>query len=375
MGAVLRVKKWDEFQHYKERNPPWIKLHKGYLDNYEFQCLPVDSRALAPMIWLLASESKDGSIEYNLEKIGFRIRMSALELEAALVPLISGGFLELEGVAIAPLAERKQDAMPETEAERETEAEEETDSAPSAARVVKRETSNTRKKGTRLAIDAEPDAEDIRYAREEYGWPVERIALEWANMRDWSQSSRNGAKLDWRATWRTWVRRCEAEHPTKPTRVADRRASIVAGLGAELSGEADIVGGIGRNAEPDGDGAGEPAGIYAHLGGNDHSGERESVRGGDGSIIFMGGNVRTVTGRSIGDGAVSRDVGGPAGGPVIDGDRTDDPGAPVPQSPEASGHSETDRGGFGAAPVDAERSPIIPEGDPLDIPPFLRRSA
>lgn len=141
MGAVLRVKKWDEFQHYKERNPPWIKLHKGYLDNYEFQRLPVDSRALAPMIWLLASETKDGSIDYDLEKIGFRIRMSALELEAALVPLISGGFLELDGVAIEPLAPRLQDAMPETEAETQEQTEEETDSAPqAAAEIVKHET-------------------------------------------------------------------------------------------------------------------------------------------------------------------------------------------------------------------------------------------
>lgn len=141
MAGLLRVKKWNEFQHYKERNPPWIKLHKGYLDNPKFQRLPVDSRALAPMIWLLASESKDGSVEYNLEDIAFRIRMSPLELEAAIIPLINGGFLELEGVAIEPLAEPKRDALPETEAERETEAEAKTESAPQeGAEIVKHET-------------------------------------------------------------------------------------------------------------------------------------------------------------------------------------------------------------------------------------------
>jgi hypothetical protein len=47
---------WAELQHYKDRSPPWIKLHKKLLDNFEFQSLPVASRALAPMLWLLASE-------------------------------------------------------------------------------------------------------------------------------------------------------------------------------------------------------------------------------------------------------------------------------------------------------------------------------
>jgi hypothetical protein len=29
----LRVKNWSEFQHYKDRNPPWIKLHRTLLDH------------------------------------------------------------------------------------------------------------------------------------------------------------------------------------------------------------------------------------------------------------------------------------------------------------------------------------------------------
>jgi len=28
---MLRVKNWGKFQHYKDRNPPWIKLHRGLL--------------------------------------------------------------------------------------------------------------------------------------------------------------------------------------------------------------------------------------------------------------------------------------------------------------------------------------------------------
>ncbi len=51
----------------------------------------------------------------------------------------------------------------------------------------------------------------------EYGRGVglsdDRLALECANMRDWSLSSPNGVKLDWSATWRQWVRRAVATGP------------------------------------------------------------------------------------------------------------------------------------------------------------------
>jgi hypothetical protein len=114
----IRVKNWKDFQHYKDRSPPWIKLHKGLLDNYEYQCLPVASRALAPMIWLLASESDDGSIDPDPKKIAFRLRMTEKEVIEALKPLIDAGFVIVDSDV---LADCKQHAMPETETETETE--------------------------------------------------------------------------------------------------------------------------------------------------------------------------------------------------------------------------------------------------------------
>src|SRR6185437_13042815 len=108
--ARLIVKNWREFQHYKDRSPEWIKLHKKFLDDYEFQCLPLASRALAPMIWLLASESHDGSIPYDLAKIAFRLRTTATDIESALKPLITAEFLTLEQDASDVLADCKPDA-------------------------------------------------------------------------------------------------------------------------------------------------------------------------------------------------------------------------------------------------------------------------
>jgi DNA-binding MarR family transcriptional regulator len=104
----LTPKKWEEFQHYKDRSPTWIKLHKALLDDYDFACLPVASRALAPMLWLLASEYQNGVIDATLEKLAFRFRMTPGDMAEALNPLIEAGFFSVEQDASKPLAEPEQ---------------------------------------------------------------------------------------------------------------------------------------------------------------------------------------------------------------------------------------------------------------------------
>ena len=128
------MKNWVAFQHYRDRSPPWIKLHKSLLDDYKFHCLPVASRALAPCIWLLASESDDGSVAHDPEMIAFRLRMSVEEVVAAIKPLLSAGFLTLLRDASKPLAEGKQDASKELSLARSREAEAETEKNSRASR-------------------------------------------------------------------------------------------------------------------------------------------------------------------------------------------------------------------------------------------------
>jgi len=118
-----RVKNWSNFQHYKDRKPAWIKLHRDILDDYSFQTMPDASRALAPCIWLLASEYEEGAIPADHQMLAFRFRRTEKEIREAIKPLIDRGFLYLEQNASKPLAERKQSAMPEEEEEREKEEE------------------------------------------------------------------------------------------------------------------------------------------------------------------------------------------------------------------------------------------------------------
>jgi hypothetical protein len=124
----LTPKNWKSFQHYKERTPAWIKLHKGLLTDFAFNRLPLASRALAPMLWLLASEYEDGEITASMDEIAFRLHVSVSDLQSALKPLVDSGFF----VASEALAEPEQDAIPEKrreeDIEKRTREEEETDS-------------------------------------------------------------------------------------------------------------------------------------------------------------------------------------------------------------------------------------------------------
>jgi hypothetical protein len=90
----FRIANWEKFQHYRYRNPPWIKLHRALLDDYEFHSLPDASRALAPLLWLLASESEDGSIIGTWESLAFRLHTTPHKIEDACKPLIEKGFIE-----------------------------------------------------------------------------------------------------------------------------------------------------------------------------------------------------------------------------------------------------------------------------------------
>lgn len=94
---MLRVKGWVDFQHYKDRRPPWIKLHRELLENFRWHRLTSDSKALAICIWLVACEYKDpkaGLVTDNAEELAFRARMDELIVVQSIKQLIQEGFLE-----------------------------------------------------------------------------------------------------------------------------------------------------------------------------------------------------------------------------------------------------------------------------------------
>lgn len=82
---------------------------------------------------------------------------------------------------------------------------------------VKEEPKGSPKKtGNRLSADWQPSEEDLAYARSQ-GMAERTIHLESENFRDyWTAKSGSGAtKLDWPATWRTWVRNSVSRGPPR----------------------------------------------------------------------------------------------------------------------------------------------------------------
>jgi|TARA_Y100000310_G_scaffold333702_1_gene411779 hypothetical protein len=121
----FRVANWDNLQHYKDRNPPWIKLHNSLLDDYDFSCLPDASKAHLIAIMMLASRTENklpDNPEWLKSKIGATSKVNIL-------PLIDSGFLEylesnqplnnVEQDASNPLAKGLQPARPEKRQRRE----------------------------------------------------------------------------------------------------------------------------------------------------------------------------------------------------------------------------------------------------------------
>jgi hypothetical protein len=187
---LLQPKNWAVFQHYKDRCPPWIKLHRDLLNDRAFMRLPIASKAIAPMLWLLASESKDGVFDGSLDELVFRLHITDKEYQAGVKPLIDNNFFT---VVSGVLAERLQDAIPETERETETETKKE-------KKIL----------GKRLASDSCLTKEWEDFCVEQR--PELNPTKTFDQFKDYwiAQAGQKGVKLDWFATWRNWVRSTNA---------------------------------------------------------------------------------------------------------------------------------------------------------------------
>jgi hypothetical protein len=114
----MRIKNWSQFQHFKDRTPPWIKLYRWLLDDPDWNELDGKTAKILVMLWLLASEDKDKNGNLPCErKIAFRLRMTERELCKELQKLTH--WLVLDD--IGAISDRYQSDAPETETETETE--------------------------------------------------------------------------------------------------------------------------------------------------------------------------------------------------------------------------------------------------------------
>ena len=143
----MKIKNWSQFQHFKDRRPPWIKLYREILDDIEWHELDPKSAKVLVMIWLIASEF-DGFLP-DTKKLAFRLRMTEKDTEVSLIKLSHW----LEHDDINEISSRHQDDLLETETETEIEKETETatatatETATATATATARDRAKARAKG------------------------------------------------------------------------------------------------------------------------------------------------------------------------------------------------------------------------------------
>jgi hypothetical protein len=182
----MRIKNWSQFQHFKDRRPPWIKLYRDILDDIEWHSLDPQASKVLVMCWLIASES-DGELP-DIKTLAFRLRMSEKNTSDAIIKL--SHWLEQDDIGV--ISERYQDVIPETE--RETE----------------KEKRQNVQRGTRLPANFNFPKIWCDFCAEQR--PDLNVQKTFDEFKDYwiAQPGQKGVKTDWDATWRNWVRRQSA---------------------------------------------------------------------------------------------------------------------------------------------------------------------
>jgi hypothetical protein len=117
--VFIKIKNWEKHQHYKNRRPPWIKLHVELLNDFHYICLQDASKLLLIHLWLLASQ-KENKVPANLQYLQKMLPVKVTGV--TLKDLEKQGFIILcKQDASDMLASCEQVAIVETETDKETE--------------------------------------------------------------------------------------------------------------------------------------------------------------------------------------------------------------------------------------------------------------
>ena len=187
-----RVKNWRQFQHYKDRDPPWIKLHFNLLSSSDWVMLSDASRVLASACMLIASRH-EGEIPDDPDYLQ---RVAYLSKRPDFKPLIECGFIEL----LASASECKQMQANDT-----TEAEAETETYLAEKSAMKPNGKHSlRKRLHPLPAEWLCDDPGVEYAKK-CGMDDHDLDVETDKFFDFHKAKGN-LRVDWDAAWRTWVR-------------------------------------------------------------------------------------------------------------------------------------------------------------------------
>lgn len=204
-----RIKNWEQFQHFKDRLPPWIKVYRSLLDDPDWHALDGEDAKVLVMLWLVASEDKlkVGTLPAS-NKLAFRLRMN----ESTLIQTISRLYHWVEQVDINLISPRYRGDAPETETETETEEEAYASSAP---RRKRREAAEIRKIVFDYALGQWEGIEVSDAAAWETAYPALVIETELFRAAEWVKANPANRKSNWRRFLTNWFSRAQERAPRR----------------------------------------------------------------------------------------------------------------------------------------------------------------
>ena len=90
-NGYIYVTNWEKFQHYKKRNPPWIKFYYDLLDDDEYMALSPSDKVLLQTIWLLTSRAGNGRLRADQG----RLTAAAGTPKGRLASLVQAGLISI----------------------------------------------------------------------------------------------------------------------------------------------------------------------------------------------------------------------------------------------------------------------------------------
>jgi len=86
-----RIRNWSQFQHYKDRNPPWIKLHQDLMSSETWALAPSDADRIVLVVVMLLAARNDNKITSNTNYIK---KFAHLDCDVNLNWLLECAFIE-----------------------------------------------------------------------------------------------------------------------------------------------------------------------------------------------------------------------------------------------------------------------------------------
>ena len=99
MNNVIVVKNWERFQHYKDRDPPWVKLYRDILSAESWVLGTNDSRLLQLAIIMLAARyGNQIPLQWALIRRVASLDFDEAAFETSLSHLVAQNFVEIQSV-------------------------------------------------------------------------------------------------------------------------------------------------------------------------------------------------------------------------------------------------------------------------------------